>query len=86
MTVYIVYCSILGLLGTGQFGNVHYSVWYHNNDKMNVAAKELQDKSLERNKVKFLQEATLMGQFQHKNVLKLHGIVQDKDDIVSCKL
>ncbi len=75
---------MLGLLGTGQFSTVQYSVWHYNNDKINVAVKELHDKSATRNKVKFLQEATIMGQFQHKNVLKLHGIVKDKDDFVSC--
>lgn len=44
--------------------------------------KTLQDESSERDKVKFLQEAAIMGQFKHKNVLALHGIVHENDKIV----
>ena len=29
----------------------------------------------EENKVKFLQEAAIMGQFNHRNVVVMHGVV-----------
>ena len=35
----------------------------------------LQPQALEEEKVKFLQEAAIMGQFLHPNIVKLHGVV-----------
>ena len=37
--------------------------------------KTLQPNGSEMDKVKFLQEAAIMGQFLHPNVVKLHGVV-----------
>ena len=39
-----------------------------------VAVKTLKSESKE-NKVKFLQEAAIMGQFSHRNVLVMYGVV-----------
>ena len=39
-----------------------------------VAVKTLKSESRE-NKVKFLQEAAIMGQFNHRNVVVMHGVV-----------
>ena len=39
-----------------------------------VAVKTLKSESKE-NKVKFLQEAAIMGQFNHRNVVVMHGVV-----------
>ena len=41
---------------------------------MEVAIKTNQSKD-EEDKVKFLQEAAIMGQFRHPNVVKLYGVV-----------
>ncbi len=41
---------------------------------MDVAIKTNQSKD-EEDKVKFLQEAAIMGQFRHPNVVKLCGVV-----------
>ena len=35
----------------------------------------LKEGSTEEELVKFLQEATIMGQFHHPNVIQLHGVV-----------
>ena len=43
--------------------------------KINVAIKMLKDSAQDEDKVKFLQEAAIVGQFSHPNVVKLHGIV-----------
>jgi len=37
--------------------------------------KMLKSGSDETDEVKFLQEAAIMGQFKHPNVIKLHGVV-----------
>ena len=37
--------------------------------------KLLKSGSTEEERVKFLQEAAIMGQFMHPNILKLHGVV-----------
>ena len=42
---------------------------------MDVAIKTLKEESPEGEKVKFLQEAAIMGQFRHPNIVKLHGMV-----------
>jgi len=42
---------------------------------MEVAVKMLKSGSDETDEVKFLQEAAIMGQFKHPNVIKLHGVV-----------
>ena len=42
---------------------------------MDVAVKTLKPGSNQEEKVKFLQEAAIMGQFHHPNIVKLHGVV-----------
>lgn len=42
------------------------------NKEVVVAVKSL---ASEENKVKFLQEAVIMGQFRHPNIVNLHGVV-----------
>lgn len=42
---------------------------------MDVAVKTLKPGSGENDRIKFLQEAAINGQFQHQNVVKLHGVV-----------
>ena len=44
---------------------------------MDVAVKQLQSKASEEEKVKFLQEAAINGQFRHPNVVKLMGVVTE---------
>ena len=40
-----------------------------------VAVKMLKVGVTEKERVQFLQEAAIMGQFSHPNVVKLHGVV-----------
>ena len=53
---------------------------------MDVAIKTLKEESPEEEKVKFLQEAAIMGQFHHPNIVKLHGVVTvgEPVSIVTC--
>lgn len=62
-------------LGSGQFGTVNEGVWQSPNGLMSVAIKMLAENSNEEQKVKLLQEAAIMGQFCHPNVIRLHGVV-----------
>ena len=45
--------------------------------EIDVAVKTLKEGSGEEDRVKFLQEATIMGQFKHPNVVTMHGVITD---------
>ena len=62
-------------LGVGQFGSVCKATWTHEEGSKPVAVKTLKPTMLSEKKVKFLQEAAVMGQFFHSNVIKLYGVV-----------
>ena len=70
-------CSFEDSLGSGQFGNVYKAKWRKpDGGTIDVAVKTLKvDESNKEDKVRFLQEAAIMGQFGHTNVLRLHGVV-----------
>ena len=63
------------MLGSGEFGTVNQGVWESPMGAMDVAVKQLQPGASEEEKVKFLQEAAINGQFRHPNVVKLMGVV-----------
>ena len=65
-------------MGAGNFGNVHQALL----NERSVAIKTLHDEATETEKVKFLQEAAIMGQFSHPNVIELYGVVNEGDEIV----
>ena len=48
---------------------------------MDVAVKTLKAGSTEQEMVKFLQEAAIMGQFRHPNIVKLHGVVTVEESV-----
>ena len=66
---------LTGVLGSGEFGTVNKGVWESPMGAMDVAVKQLQPGASEEEKVKFLQEAAINGQFRHPNVVKLMGVV-----------
>ena len=67
-------------LGSGQFGNVEKGTW-QGTLELEVALKTLKTDSNEEDKVKFLQEAAIMAQFKHPNIVTLHGVVRDKEPV-----
>ena len=75
-------CRLTEHLGSGQFGTVNKGVWQSPSGPVIVAVKQLQLKATEMDRVRFLQEAAIMGQFYHPNVVTLHGVVT-KDDPVT---
>ena len=61
-------------MGSGEFGVVAHALLHGSTE---VAVKTLNDKSNEKDRLRFLQEAAIMCQFDHQNVVKLHGIVTE---------
>ena len=50
-------------------------MWSSPDGPVDVAIKTLREESSEEEKIKFLQEAAIMGQFHHANIVTLHGVV-----------
>ena len=66
-------------LGTGEFGAVSRAMWKPTEQKkVEVAVKTLNTNVSTKDRVRFLQEAAIMCQFDHGNVVKLHGVVTDE--------
>lgn len=63
---------ILEHLGSGEFGVVAHGLL---NDKFEVAVKTLNTNASNKDRIRFLQEAVIMCQFDHDNVIKLYGVV-----------
>ena len=58
-------------------------VWQSPDGPVAVAVKQLQLEATELDRVRFLQEAAIMGQFYHPNVVTLHGVVTKDDPVIS---
>ena len=50
-------------------------IWQSPAGAVEVAVKTLQSSASQKDRVKFLQEAAINGQFRHPNVVKLLGVV-----------
>ena len=46
-----------------------------------MAVKTLKEGSKEEDRVKFLQEAAIMGQFKHPNVVTMYGVVKKGEPV-----
>ena len=51
-------------------------------DPVQVAVKTLNSQCSESDRVKFLKEAAIMGQFVHNNVVQLHGVVTEEENMM----
>ena len=69
------------LLGSGQFGDVYQGTLQHSIGSIEVAVKTLKHKASKEDRVKFLQEAAIMGQFKHPNVVTMYGVVTDGEPV-----
>ena len=68
--------SILQELGSGEFGTAHLGLWSNGStDPVQVAVKTLNSQCSESDRVKFLREAAIMGQFEDDYIVHLHGVV-----------
>ena len=68
-------------MGSGQFGSVSKGMWKSPTGSVNVAIKTLNGNTSEDERVKFLQEAAIMGQFHHPNIVKLYGMVTIEEPV-----
>ena len=65
-------------MGSGEFGIVNLGKWTSSPDKeVEVAVKTLNSDASDKDRLKFIQEAAIMCQFDHENVIKLYGVVTD---------
>jgi serine/threonine protein kinase len=75
-------------LGSGQFGTVYRGLWRKETEGegevdgdeavMEVAVKSLVKEASERERVTFLREAAIMGQFNHPYLVKILAIIDDE--------
>ena len=57
---------------------VTHGKWKPSADKeVEVAVKMLNTNASDKDRLRFLQEAAIMCQFDHQNVIKLHGVVTE---------
>ena len=76
-------CSTSNFIGSGEFGTVHLGLWSNGStDPVQVAVKTLNSQCSESDRVKFLREAAIMGQFVHNNVVQLHGVVTEEENMM----
>ena len=76
-------CRILQKLGSGEFGVVNLGLWSNGfADPVQVAVKTLNSQCSESDRIKFLREAAIMGQFVHNNVVQLHGVVTEEKNMM----
>ena len=78
-----MFFRVLGHLGSGQFGSVEKGVWRIENQSVcvHVALKTLNQSSTAEDRTKFLQEAAIMAQFRHPNVILLYGIINNDEPV-----
>ena len=81
MTQHPSFSRTLEQLGSGQFGEVYKGMWTVSGATLELAIKTLKPTAPEEDKVKFLQESAIMGQFTHPNVVKLYGVVTVGDPV-----
>ncbi len=70
-----MYFRLHETLGSGQFGKVFKATWDIHPHKLELAVKTLKTGASDKDRVMMLQEAAIMGQFNHTNVIKMYGVV-----------
>lgn len=79
---FMLACSVTAHLGSGYFGQVQQGVWTSGDEIIDVAMKTLNKQMVtDIDKVKFLQEAAIMAQFRHPNIVSLYGITYKEEPV-----
>ena len=74
-------CRLTSTLGAGQFANVQRGFIESQHGEKAVAVKRLKERASQTEKVTFLQEAVVMKQFLHPNILRLVGVVTKSEPV-----
>jgi len=71
-------------LGEGEFGIVTRAMWKQAapDKEIEAAVKSLNSNANDNDKLLFLQEAAIMCQFDHENVIKLYGVVTEAPTMI----
>ena len=72
---------LVSYLGSGQFGTVEKGVWESPFGLKDVAVKTLNPGASDIDRVRFLKEAAIMGQFSHPNVVEMFGIITEGEPV-----
>ena len=62
-------------LGSGEFGEVYRAELQTLHGSVDVALKVVKNGAPQEERVKLLQEAAILGQFRHKHIVRLVGVV-----------
>ncbi|XP_043531668.1 ephrin type-A receptor 2 isoform X1 [Chiloscyllium plagiosum] len=63
------------VIGAGEFGEVYKGILKKGRKEISVAIKTLKAGYTESQRIDFLSEASIMGQFSHHNIIHLEGVV-----------
>ena len=84
----LIFDRLIEQLGCGQFGTVYRGLWRKETESggevdgdetvMEVAVKSLGKEASEKERVMFLKEAAIMGQFNHPYIVKILGIIDEE--------
>jgi len=82
VSLHVLAFRLLAALGEGQFGTVSQGLWQKKDgEAVSVAVKVLRSTAKVESRLKFLQEAAIMGQFLHPNIVRLYGVVLTNDPV-----
>ncbi len=56
-------------------------MWYSDSKEIEVAVKSLKKVASTEEKVRFLQEAAIMGQFDHPYIVQIYGIIALEEEV-----
>ncbi len=80
-----LYCSIGEVIGSDQVGNFYKGKFKYRYCVTDVMVKTLKKESDSKEKIMFLQEAVILNQLEHPNVIALCGVLRD-EELVSTDL
>ena len=69
-------------IGSGEFAHVSKALWKERvGASLIVAVKTLHSSATDEERLKMLQEAAIMSQFIHPNVVRLIGVIKNDDEV-----
>ena len=77
----VTHCRFVRCVGVGEFGRVCMGYWNTKGYRRKVAIKTLNLQAEEKDRIRFLQEAAIMAQFRHPNIVNLFGVVKEGEPV-----